>query len=398
MTTSCLRLLTLCGIFLWPAVSLAQTPPAQTVRGAARQLLGPAFSAEQIEAVASVLELQIATFPIGSSSGGFTLTFPKSGGVNFKADGFGPLFAERASTLGNGLAIGISSQSTRFVSYEGEGLRNGDLRIRTPLNGAFLDLDRFTFDLQTQTTSLTATYAADTHVDVGIVVPFIRTTLSGYSSSLVPGASARDERIVDVTGYGIGDIVLRGKWNFFGGLAALGDLSVPTGSEERLAGTGRFRLKTQIVASSQFGAFAPHANVGYTFGGRGVRVQDDGVFLPRIERASAGDELNYTLGADVVATRDVTVFGDLIGRSFRSVVRFDEGQRLLSVPNIGVIPVESFVARAGTLDTRLGVVGAKARLFGNGLVSAALLFPLNEGGLKPGLTPVVGLEYRFGGR
>jgi hypothetical protein len=173
------------------------------------------------------------------------------------------------------------------------------------------------------------------------------------------------------------------------------DIFVPTGSEARLASTGRLRVRPQLIASADTGTFSPHLNIGYTFGGRGVRVQDDGVFLPTVESAGASDEFNYALGADVSAHPSLTVFADLVGRSFRSVVRFEGGQRLFDVPGLGPVPVEGFVAREGTLDTRLGAIGAKALVLKSGLVSAALLFPLNDGGLKAGVTPVVSFEYTF---
>ena len=85
----------------------------------------------------------------------------------------------------------------------------------------------------------------------------------------------REERTVDTAQTGLGDVVLRGKWNFLerprGGLAAVLDVFVPTGSEERLASTGHLRIRPQFVASAESGGFSPHVNIGYTFGGAGVR-------------------------------------------------------------------------------------------------------------------------------
>jgi hypothetical protein len=170
---------------------------------------------------------------------------------------------------------------------------------------------------------------------------------------------------------------------------------VPTGSEEQLASTGHLRVRPMFVASAQTGSFSPHVNVGFTVGGDGVRIRDNAPFFPVVEQAEAGSEFNYTLGADVSPTGPLTLFADLIGRSLRSVARFDSGQRLLPLPPFGTIAVDGFVAREGTLNTRLGAVGARTMVLGKGLISAALLFPLNDGGLKPGLTPVVGFEFTF---
>jgi len=396
------RVVVLLSLALVPHAVLAQAPPARTVRDAAKSLLGTGFSDADIDAVATVVAMQIATFPIGTSSGGFTYRFnPATKSLELKKQSFGPLFAERASTLGSQgtFALAISAQSTRWESIEGQNLRNGDLRSRTALGNEFLDLNRFTFDVSTQTTVLSATLAADDDKDVGIIVPIVRTSLTGTRSSLSTTPPLRTEQIQDVAGTSLGDVVVRGKWNFVDrahyGLTALLEVFLPTGSEEQLAGTGQFRLRPMFVASAEAGSFSPHVNVGFTVGGGGVRVNDNFPFLPVIEEAEPGHEFNYTLGADVTPAGPLTLFADLIGRSLRSVVRFDSGARLVDVPGLGFIPVESFIAHEGTLHTRLGAIGARTMVLGKGLISAAILFPLNEGGLKPGLTPVIGLEFTF---
>jgi hypothetical protein len=411
------------------AITLRPLPAGaqRTVRTAAKQLLGGAFSESTIDSVATVLALQIATFPIGSSSGGFTLipTPDNTGGVDHKKDSFGPLFAERASTLGTEgvFTIGVNAQSTRFVSFEGLGLRNGELTSTIVAGGTIVDLDRYTFDVSTQTMSIFANYAVLDNVDVGVLVPIVKTSLSGTASALNPQSPQRIETVVDVTNTGFGDIAVRGKWNFLNrptgrppadplrdpgdvpipdrksyGLAAAVEVFLPTGSEERLSTAGRLRIKPMFVASADFDGFAPHANIGYTFGGSGVEIIDRPPLLPDIVSAEASDEINYVVGAEAWPSRSLTLFADLIGRSLRNVARFEGGRRIVTVPGFGPLAVQGLVARVGTLNLRLGSVGAKLRVLDAGLISLGLLFPLNEGGVKPGLTPVVGFEYTFGPR
>lgn len=385
---------------LMPSSVMAQP---QSVRGAAERLLGPTFTGAQIDAVASVLGQQIATFPIGSSSGGFTLRLdPNTGTLNLKSPSFGPLFAERASTLGEqGLwAVAVNSQATKFESFEGRQLRNGELASRAIVNGQLVTVNAFTFDVRTHTTAISMYYAVDNNIDLGVILPVVTTSLSGTSTTLVPQTLRYEQRIVDASATGIGDVVVRGKWNFLerpnAGLSAAMDVFVPTGSEQRLAGTGQWRVRPQLVASAVSGTFSPHVNIGFTAGGDGVRVADDGVFLPTIQSAEPGDEFNYVIGADVAPHKSLTAFADLIGRSYRSIVRFDSGVRLFDYPGVGPVPLETFVAREGTLHARLGVVGMKTIVLTNGLLTAALLFPLNDGGVKSGVTPVIGFEYTFG--
>ena len=68
---------------------------------------------------------------------------------------------------------------------------------------------------------------------------------------------------------GLGDILLRGKYNFVrsnaNALAASIDLRLPTGDEDDLLGTGATQTKLQLLASGEYGLFAPHAYFGYTF-------------------------------------------------------------------------------------------------------------------------------------
>jgi hypothetical protein len=396
----------------------------RTVRDAAEDLLSlGSISESDVDSVATILALQIATFPIGTSSGAFTLTSDNLGKVDHKKDSFGPFFAERASTLGTEgvFTIGVNVQSTRFMSFEGQGLRNGDLASTIVVGGSLVDLNRYTFDLSTQTTSVFANYAVLDNVDVGVLVPIVKASLSGTASALSPVSPQRVERIVDVTNTGLADITVRGKWNFFTaattdviadpvrdpgdyppsgrggyGLAAVVEVFMPTGSEDRLSTAGRWRVRPMFVASADFAGFSPHANIGYTFGGPGAEIRDRRPFLPEIVRAEAGDEFNYVLGGEAWPSRSVTVFADLIGRTLRNVARFDTGRRIVNLPGFGPVEAGALVARTGTLNLRLAAVGAKVRVLDAGLISLGVLFPLNEGGVKPGLTPVVGFEYTFG--
>src|SRR5262245_1199375 len=72
---------------------------------------------------------QLGTFPIGSSSGGFVFNFdPATGLFDRASQSFGPGFAERALTNGQGrVGFGFNYQTLDFSSFEGVDLENGDL-------------------------------------------------------------------------------------------------------------------------------------------------------------------------------------------------------------------------------------------------------------------------------
>src|SRR5688572_13661740 len=72
---------------------------------------------------------QLSTFPIGSSSGGFTYTFnPSLGTFSRSSESFGPLFAERALTIGHARgSLGVGFQRSTYDTFEGKNLRKRDI-------------------------------------------------------------------------------------------------------------------------------------------------------------------------------------------------------------------------------------------------------------------------------
>ena len=77
----------------------------------------------------NLLAAQLSSFPLGSSAGGFTWTFePVTGTFGRASDSFGPIFAERALTIGrNKLNVGVNYQHVTFDHLEGKELTGGEL-------------------------------------------------------------------------------------------------------------------------------------------------------------------------------------------------------------------------------------------------------------------------------
>jgi hypothetical protein len=49
----------------------------------------------------------------------------------------------------------------------------------------------------------------------------------------------------------------------------------------------------------------------------------------------------------------------------------------------------------GNLNSVLGAIGAKLNLGGMFIISAHVLFPMTQGGLRANVTPVIGIDYSF---
>ena len=74
---------------------------------------------------------QLTTFPLPSSSGGFAFTTdPATGEVRLESRKFGPVFADRALTIGKGrFDFGVAFQPVKFDSFETAELTGSNIRF-----------------------------------------------------------------------------------------------------------------------------------------------------------------------------------------------------------------------------------------------------------------------------
>ena len=74
-----------------------------------------------------LMMVQLSSFPLGSSAGGFTYSFDDSLGTFVRtSSSFGPSFAERATTIGRGkLNAGVTYQHSQYNTFEGQALDDG---------------------------------------------------------------------------------------------------------------------------------------------------------------------------------------------------------------------------------------------------------------------------------
>jgi hypothetical protein len=132
------------------------------------------------------------------------------------------------------------------------------------------------------------------------------------------------------------------------------------------------------VFTSRFGAFSPHANLGYLYRGGDNRT----------------DAVLATVGFDHLLGRRVTLAADLINE-------LQVGDPRLSIPR----PVEYEAPFARTVrptsiperrdDYINGSFGFKI-VPADGLTALVnALFPLNRGGLRPDIIYTAGIEYSF---
>jgi hypothetical protein len=361
----------------------------------------------------------VANVPVSATSGGSTFSF--EGGVPARTStSAGPIFGERAQTLGRGrLLVGLARTGVNFKTIRGVDLN----RIRFTFTHANSDfpgcdsaaagdcslmgiptLENETIDLnlalgvRLTVTGFLLTYGLTDRIDVGVALPVVAVSLAGTSTAQITpfgpppavhffGGTPEDpiltaSRSIDGSATGLGDVDARIKVNLRRGaplsVGLLGDVRFPTGSEEDLLGSGAFAARGLAILSAQFGSFAPHANMGYLY--RGSDFETDAVLM--------------TLGFDHLLAPWATLAIDVISQ-------LQVGDSPLEIPRPVEIesPYQRTIIPTVIPDTRDDVVDGSIGLkltaasgltvIGNGQWS------LNRGGLRPDVIWTAGLEYNF---
>lgn len=408
-------------------ITLAPPPPASGSPSHEAHFIGtdsPQFLA--LQQFNGQIANQLSSFPLASSAGGFTYTFDPSLGVFVRSsDSFGPIYAERADTIGRGrFNLGLNFSHYTFDEINDLSLRDGDLRLvftHKDVNNdgsnlqPFVEGDVITAQLflkiQADITAFVLSYGVTDRLDVGLAIPLVKVSIDAQTNAtidrLATGTVAPqihrflnggDTETFRQSGSasGVGDAVLRAKYRLSSGTRlgfALGtDVRLPTGDERDLLGTGATGIKAFLIGSAHLGAFSPHVNGGYTW----LVHPSGGKHLP--------DEISYTGGFDWAMSPRLTFMVDVIGRTFRNaeIVRVENATFVANTnpdpttpPTIVSAVLPRLIATRGDLNTLLGSVGFKVNPVGNLLLTVNGLFSISKKGLRDDFTPLVGLDYSF---
>jgi len=359
------------------------------------------------------LVLQLATFPLGSSSGGFSFDFDAASGTFKRAtNSFGPAFAERALTNGRRkLTFGGNFQYSSYSKFEGSSLDDGSIKfylthLDVPGNNFFegdlVEAD-LRLDLKSTTTTLFANYGLTDKLDVAIAAPIIHVSIDAAVDAKIlrlasetlaihtfPGGKTAETFTSAGSATGIGDILLRAKYHFLetagGGLAAGIDVRLPTGDSENLLGTGAAAATFTLIGSAPHGRLAPHFNVGFTGAG-----SSDIIEVP--------NEFAYKFGSEFAAAPRATFNVDFIGRTLVNAGRLQLTPTVHSYFNAvgtpGSLTTQEYQRNDSSLNLLTLALGGKFNVGGNLLINANILVPLTDAGIKANVTPVIGAEYTF---
>jgi hypothetical protein len=400
------RLCRLLTVAVWAVMVWAPAAQAQTVETAEtgltpRQVLlrltnaaGEGSGVSNVgEVIADLVGLEVSTAPIGSSAGGFTFTFdPATRAFSRAAPSFGPMFGERAITAGEGRAsFGINYLRTTYNKLDGVDIQDGSLTTvalragTTPLFAGTAALD-----IKTDALVLFANVALNRWFDAAIAVPYVNLRIDGVhqiADRLASGSASAS---------GLGDIALRGKVRLYqaeqGGVALGVDLRLPTGDPEALLGAGVTRTLVSGIWSATAGPLAPHASFGFEFWSDPFQVFDP---LQQATVDAGQHGIAYEAGVEWAASDRVTVNGEFLGRTINDGGRLTYRQIPMAGNPFGITnAIVASVDPRGLHRTSVAA-GVKWNFAGTALLTASVLLPMNDQGLRDDLTPVIGLDWGF---
>jgi hypothetical protein len=395
---------------------------------------------------------QVATLPLVTPAAGMSFVFDKSLGVFVASnDSFGPIFSERASTIGRRrLGLGFSYQYMNFDALDGIDLRAfPTLFVQSnPCDPVQSTCSIYTHDFITASNRIgmkinqyTAfiTFGITRRIDISAAVPVVNASFSAAAdASIVPNSSRPGELSFDFSppshgtclrtlssalnpnycsesqfsnsqrSSGIGDSTFRFKdviktWKTFA-LAAGFEVRVPSGDEKNLLGSGAIGIRPMLIVSRP-GRISPHANASYQWNGESILAGSIVAGNPDDKtKHNLPAQALYSAGVELGMTRRLTATIDLVGQTVVNASRTHLVQALApglcesqsTCVNPGQpIPITTVESYTGTYSANDASLGLRFLPFGRLLVSASVLLKLDNGGLRSTAIPVVSVTQTF---
>jgi hypothetical protein len=400
------------------------------------------------QGVGTAIATQLAILPIISPASGFTFSYDSAAGVFTRSTtSFGPIYTERAETIGRGkVSFGLSYQRFRFGTLDGINLHNVPA-VFTHITGTGpggadepyeADVIRTSnnLDLNMDQTMLYATVGVTSHLDISVAVPMVSVRFGATSNDTIiqvsgptfmatpggppipnphsfPNGTLNNVYSSTGTAFGIGDVTLRAKQTVFqsGGLAiaAALDVRTPTGNAREFLGSGAAGIKP-FVAISAGKRLSSHVNMGYQWNGSSILAGNlTGTTVSEINEvaviqngpatsSSLPSQFFYSVGTDYGATKRLTLNFDYLGQVLVHAPRvFETTLTTADIPGgTGALTLPTISAGKDTIGLNNGAVGFKYNFFDRFLFTADLLFRMDNKGLRQTVTPLIAVSYAIG--
>lgn len=382
------------------SLSTASIAPARELADIFQQEL----AGLELEPAGAALAGAVAgTYPVASASSSVTYVFnPTTESFERRTRVLGPILGERAETIGSGrLDINVSYSYVHISEINGRSLDDlvslpsiDGRVISFPVSGGVTLADgrfssflpvmvRADLDVTAHITSPSLTYGVTPDLDVNLTLPILVTSLDVDVVSTVPdprlpqfalnpgNINAQQRRIsTSDRSASVGDLLLRGKYvmlrdsmvDVAAGLA----VSFPSGNPDDFHGSGDYRVEPSLILSRVLGGrFEPLLNLGMVFNADDV---DRSVFRWGI--GSTGVIAGGLNGA-------LVFFG-----------RHELGQQSDSIS----APFFFQIERNDIYDASIGL---RYLIGESSVISANVIVPLNEEGLRADVIPTLAAEYTF---
>jgi Putative MetA-pathway of phenol degradation len=381
---------------------------------------------------------QLSQLPFSSPASGFIFSFnPSLGVVTRQTENFGPILTERADTIGkHKLFVGFSYQYFNFDKADGVDLKNfgvvfqheSEAELCTP-GSAITCVDgepvfqrdiiatQNRIDLKVHQFTAVGTFGVTDRLDLSVAIPILDVRMSVFSDATInsfetaadiprccvhrfdPANPDAHENLINTAHAtffnnnntsGIGDVIFRGKFQVLrgekAGLAVGLDVHTPTGDEKNFLGSGTWGLRP-FATFSYAGRISPHASFGYQRNGDSVLAGD----ITTDTSSHLPDIITYSAGADAGITHRVTVSADFLGQSLVSAKKIAAA----AFTDFGGVTHSNIVTSTETINQTSIAVGGKINPVGKLLITANVLFRLNDAGLHSKPVPLVGVSYSF---
>lgn len=356
--------------------------------------------------ITDAISLSISNIPFTAAASGLAFSFEEGVPVA-TAVSPGPIFAERAETMGKGrFLIGANISGIGFDNIRGVPLDRLQLNFthvnvgeNTPLGDPEFERDVLhvttSLELSLIVSNVFASFGVSDRIDVGVAVPIVHASLSGSSTAEVvqhvfptphtfdDAGTTRATSSTSASATGIGDIAARLKINLYQtpslAAALLGDVRLPTGREEDFLGSGATTVRVMGIVSGRRGNFSPHANVGFLY----------------TNAQSQNNRVLATVGFDQLLSDIATLAVDLVSS-------FETADSKLTLPEPVVFTAGGPVQEVQLTDIPHqkdnfidASFGMKFSPGGVNRVVTNVLFPLVESGVRPSLMWTLGFERTF---
>lgn len=360
-----------------------------------------------VDFLADAIAANASNLPLSATGSGVTFKFVGGLPVRTSAS-LGPVFGERAQTLGRGRFVaGANMSALNFTSLRGVPLDGLTLNfthddvdppgLGRPLRENDVLQVNLDLDVNLLVTTFFATWGISDAVDIGVAMPVVHTGLTGRSlgqfmpfgiptSHFFAGDSANPVLAARASTFGfatgVGDVALRMKASVRSteqlAVAFMTDARLATGDADDLTGSGHMALRGLLIGSSRLGSVSPHVNLGYelrTGEGRSDALLATGGFdQPMSDWA--------TVAVDVISEWQVGGGGLQLPQAVRYQFPVERTIVPTNIPNMK--------------DHRVhGSFGMKFRVLGGPILVANALVPLRRGGLESRLVWTLGIDGNF---